>query len=155
MSADQASKGLSDNLRSALPPYVKHSSAILLFLQNTVDGNRILDSLRKSKLIPDSTIEIIDNYSKRLVAIPHKGKSYSRAEVLEKLSWVPFNEEKKFYGVSGDSLLLTSAYQMLNKDDIPAICEARRKTIYSASDEALDEYFELTRILFAVKNKGD
>jgi hypothetical protein len=107
-----------------------------------------------SSLIADSTQIEIDSYAKAFSLKPVEiEKPYNRKEVLEKLSWTPFNFKKGWYGASGDSLLQYSAYETLTKKDLPLIRKARIKTIFGASDEAFYEYFELTKMLFLIKSK--
>ena len=57
--------------------------------------------------------------------------------------------------MAGDKEFIQSAIALLQEEDLPALREARRKSIYGLSDEALHEYFALSRILLGVTNRLD
>ena len=78
----------------------------------------------------------------------------SRAEVLKTLNRIP-NFGGDFWGVAGDKELAQSAIALLQEEDLPVLREARRKSIYGLSDEALHEYFALSRVLLGVINRLD
>ena len=78
----------------------------------------------------------------------------SRAEVLQPLNRIP-NFGGDFWGVAGDKESTQSAIALLQEEDLPVLREARRKSIYGLSDEALHEYFALSRILLCVINRLD
>lgn len=78
----------------------------------------------------------------------------SRAEVLKTLNRIP-NFGGDFWGVAGDKAFAQSAIALLQEEDLPVLREARRKSIYGLSDEALHEYFALSRVLLGVINRLD
>jgi hypothetical protein len=130
---------------------VKHNAAVVLNLLSTDAGDRFIYSLIEEKQLGDSTVQFIKNDRKNFIVKP-KG-STSRTKILEALNDVPFNFEKEFYGFAGSENLIGSACRQLNKQDIDKIRDARRKSTPAISDEALHEYFALTKILMTVRNK--
>ncbi len=64
-------------------------------------------------------------------------------------------ESPPFFGVSGADRFIESAIANLNEADLPAIREARRKSITGISDEVLGEYFAYSRIIKGMVNRLD
>ncbi len=153
MNDDIATKELKDILVSDAPYYSKHSASFILFYQNTDEGNLFLDSIKSTEVLEDSTLEGLDYVTQLYTKIPEETSLYSRQDLLQKISWLPYNFEKEWFGISGDDSFLYSAYKNLLIEDIEIVREARYKTIYAPSDEALYEYLATTRVLFLVKAK--
>lgn len=131
----------------------KHNAAVVLNLLATDNGDKFLNSLIEKKQLGDSTVQFIIKDRKTFI-IKTKG-STSRAKVMEALNDVPYNFEKEFYGFAGNDKLISSACKQLNKEDIEKIRDARRKSTPGLSDEALHEYFALTKILMTVRDKNE
>lgn len=131
----------------------KHNAAIILNLVATDKGDSLINSLIEKNQFGDSTIQFIQKDRKTFKVKP-KG-SISREKVIEALNDVPYNFEKEFYGFASDKKLIGSACKQLNKHDIDKIRIARQKSIISLSDEALYEYFALTKILMTVRSKKE
>jgi|GEM_PF-3183474 len=129
----------------------KHNAAVVLNLLATDRGDDFLNLAIEKKQLEDSTIQFILNDKKNFIVKP-KG-STNREKVLEALNDVPYNFEKEFFGFAGNDELISSACSQLNKKDIEKIRVARRKSTPGLSDEALHEYFALTKILMTVRNK--
>lgn len=134
-------------------PTAKHNAAVVLNLLATDNGDSLLNSLIEKKQLGDSTVQFILRDRKAFIIKPEG--SASRAKVLEALNDVPYNFEKEFYGFAGNNNLISSACKQLKTQDVERIREARRKSTPGLSDEALHEYFALTRILMTVRDKKD
>jgi hypothetical protein len=59
------------------------------------------------------------------------------------------------YGVADHTAFITSAVATLKPDDFATIREARRKSLYNVSDEALSEYLAYTQIMIGMLNHLD
>ena len=59
------------------------------------------------------------------------------------------------YGVADHTAFITSAVATLRPDDFATIREARRKSLYNVSDEALSEYLAYTQIMIGMLNHLD
>ena len=134
-------------------PIAQHNAAVVLNLLSTDKGDNFIDSLIQTKQLGDSTIQFIMKDRKAFI-IKAKG-SESRSKVLEALNDIPYNFEKEFYGFAGNDKLIGSACKKLNKQDIDKIRAARKKATPGLSDEALHEYFALTKILMTVRDKKE
>ena len=64
-------------------------------------------------------------------------------------------ESPPFFGVSGADRFIESAIANLNEGDLPAIREARRRSITGISDEVLGEYFAYSHIIKGMVNRLD
>ena len=133
-------------------PTCRHNAAVVLNLMATDTGDDFLNSLINKKQLGDSTIKFIEKDRKTFIITP-KGAS-SRSKVLEALKDVPYNFEKRFFGFAGNDKLIGSACKQLGKADQELIREARQRSTPGLSDEALYEYFALTKILMTVRSKG-
>jgi hypothetical protein len=130
----------------------KHNASVILNLVSTERGDSLLNSLIENKQMPDSTIKFVEKDRKEFV-MHCKGQT-GRSKILEHLKDVPYNFEKEFYGFAGNDKLICSACNQLTIQDIELIREARRRSTPGISDEALYEYFALTRILMTVRAKN-
>lgn len=136
----------------------KHNAAVVLNLLSTDNGDKFLNSLIENKLLGDSTVQFIFKVRKTFIikeeSLTNQAKySTSHAKVIEALKDVPYNFEKEFYGFAGNNELIISACKQLRKEDIEKIRDARQKSTPGLSDEALYEYFALTKILMTVRDK--
>jgi len=131
----------------------KHNGAVVLTLIATDNGDSILNSLLERKVLADSTVDIVGKY--RAVPPLKEDGTATREKVLESLHDVPYNFEKEFYGFAGNADLIASACRLLNKGDQELIRDARSRSTPGLSDEALHEYFALTRILMIVRAKNN
>jgi hypothetical protein len=59
------------------------------------------------------------------------------------------------YGVADHTAFQTSAIATLEPEDFAAIREARRKSLYGISDQALEEYLAYTQIMIGMLNRLD
>jgi hypothetical protein len=64
-------------------------------------------------------------------------------------------ESPPFVGISDAARFIESAIATLTEADLPAIREARRKSIHGLSDETLYEFFAYTRIIEGIINRLD
>lgn len=129
----------------------KHNAAVLLNLLATDTGDSLLNSLILKKQLAQSTIQFIEKDRKTFIISPKGSKN--RSKVLEALNDVPYNMGKDFFGFAGNEDLINSACKQLTKQDIIKIRSARSKSTPALSDEALYEYFALTKILMTVRDK--
>jgi len=76
-----------------------------------------------------------------------------RKEIFKYLDEVQDNLKNKIGGFANNEVLICSAGKQLKHEDIEKIRVARKRSLSEVSDEALLEYFALSRILVAVRNK--
>lgn len=131
----------------------KHAAVALLSLSLTEDSFKAIKAVDRTSL-PESIRKSVDGSLKRQRIEDAGPTKKSRTEVLQTINRIPkFGGD--FWGVAGDKEFTQSAITLLQEQDLPALREARRKSIYSLSDEALHEYFALTRVLLGVINRLD
>ena len=133
--------------------YARSTAALLLAFNMTADSFKALKASNRTAFPAEvrSSIDSTMKYSRVDVSVPAK---MSRAEVLGKLKRIP-NYDSTFLGVAGDDVLELSALAVLKEDDLETLREARRKSLVAVSDEALGEYFALSKILLGVINRLD
>ena len=134
-------------------PATRTAAAVLLSLSSTPDSFKALKTVDRTSL-PEAVQKAIDISIKRQKYEDAGPTKKSRAEVLNTLARIP-KYGGNFWGVAGDKEFIQSAIALLQEEDLPALREARRKSIYGLSDEALHEYFALSRILLGVTNRLD
>jgi hypothetical protein len=134
-------------------PYTRSTAALLLSFSMTADSFKALKASNSATFPTEvrSSIDPTMKYSRVVVSVPAK---MSHAEVLGKLKRIP-NYDSTFLGVAGDDTLEQSALAVLKEDDLETLREARRKSLVAVSDEALGEYFALSKILLGVINRLD
>lgn len=131
---------------------IKHNGIYLLNLLSSNNGDKIINDLIKNKNLNDSTIQLLNQINKKLV-LDYKEGTLNYEKVIELLDDAPFNFEKQFYGFSGNTDLINSACSKLTSKDLEKLFEARKKSTFNLSDEALYEYYALTSIIMTVKKK--
>ncbi len=93
------------------------------------------------------------NADRKSISLPCKKSTISRNKILESLADAPYNFEKEFFGFAGNEDLICSACKQLTLQDLAIVREARQKALPGLSDEALHEYFALSKILMTLRNK--
>jgi hypothetical protein len=135
-------------------PYARSTAALILAFQLTQEGLEALNSFQERETFAPEIKEEIERSLKRApVATPGK-INLSREQVLARLRQIP-NYGDDSWGVAGNDELEASAIATLQEEDLPLLRAARRRSITGVSDEALYEYFALTRILRGVINRLD
>ncbi len=94
-----------------------------------------------------------EEYEKQHPELTPKGKLSDKD--LETVVSKKVEESPPFFGVAGADRFIESAVATLTEADLPAIREARRKSMQSISDEALGEYFAYSHIIRGVINRLD
>ncbi|MCC6141293.1 MAG: hypothetical protein IT389_11860 [Nitrospira sp.] len=131
----------------------RSTAALMLSMSMTEESYTALKSLPKT-FLPEQ-IRIAIEKSTKYQSIQESGPfKMTRAEVLNVLSRIP-NYGGDFWGVAGDKEFTKSAVGTLAYGDLPALREARRRSLSGLSDEALHEYFALSHILLRVINRLD
>lgn len=131
----------------------RNAAVALLPLSLTKDSLTALKAIDRTAL-PESIRKAIEGGLKHQRIEDTGPSKQSRAEVLKTLNRIPkFGGD--FWGVAGDREFAQSAIALLQEEDLSVLREARRKSIYGLSDEALHEYFALSRILLGVINRLD
>jgi hypothetical protein len=152
MSSASADQSLIRMLNSK-EPSTRSAAAVLLSLNLTKESFKALKTVNRTSL-PEPTRQAVESAMKYQRIEKSGSAKKSRAEVMHTLSRIPKYGED-FYGVAGDEEFAESAIAFLQEEDLPALREARRKSIYGLSDEALGEYFALSRVLLGVINRLD
>lgn len=134
-------------------PATRSTAVLLLSLSLTEESFKSLKSLDKASL-PKSVQEAVEASVKYHSVASAGSAKVSRADVLKTLNRIP-KYGGDFWGVAGDKEFAQSSVAVLTVEDIPALREARRKSISGLSDEALHEYFALSRTLLGVINRFD
>ena len=129
------------------------AAAVLLSISLTNDSFKALKTIDRASL-PEATRKAVEKTLKYKRFENGGSATKSRADVLNTLARIP-NYGKDFWGVAGDKEFAQSAIALLQEEDLPALREARRKSIYGLSDEALGEYFALSRVLLDIINRLD
>ena len=148
-SADQSLIRMLNSNESA----TRSAAVALLPLSLTKDSLNALKAIDRTAL-PESIRKAVEGVLRHQRIEDVGPTKQSRAEVLKTLNRIPkFGGD--FWGVAGDKEFAQSAIALLQEEDLPVLREARRKSIYGLSDEALHEYFALSRVLLGVINRLD
>jgi hypothetical protein len=148
-SADQSLIRMLNSKESA----TRTAAVALLSLSLTKDSLNAIRTVDRTDL-PESIRKSVEG-GLRYQRIESAGRTkHSRADVLKTLKRIP-NFGGDFWGVAGDKEFERSAIALLQEEDFPVLRDARRKSIYGLSDEALHEYFALSRVLLGVINRLD
>lgn len=131
----------------------RSAAVALLPLSLTKDSLTALKAIDRTAL-PESIRKSVEGCLRHQQIEDAGPMKQSRAEVLKTLNRIPkFGGD--FWGVAGDKEFTQSAIALLQEEDLPVLREARRKSIYGLSDEALHEYFALSMVLLGVINRLD
>jgi hypothetical protein len=152
MPSASADQSLIRMLNAKEPP-TRTAASVLLSLSLTKDSFKALKTVDRNSLSEPARRAVESAMKYQRIEKTGPGKR-SRAEVLDTLARIPKYGED-FWGVAGDKEFTESAIGLLKEEDLTALREARRKSIYSLSDEALGEYFALSRVLLGVINRLD
>jgi hypothetical protein len=148
-SADQSLIRMLNSKESA----TRNAAVALLSLSLTEDSFNAIKAVDRTAL-PEFIRKSVE-WSQKYQRIEDAGPSKkSRTEVLQTLNRIPkFGGD--FWGVAGDKEFAQNAIERLQEEDLPVLREARRKSLYGLSDEALHEYLALSRILLGAINRLD
>jgi hypothetical protein len=107
------------------------------------------------KTLPARDQDVIEYFVRRGVRREQAGAATkSRQEILAALARIP-NYDDTFWGFAADKEMAASAVRRLKAGDLDALRDARRRSITGVSDEALAEYFAISRIMVGVVNRLD
>jgi hypothetical protein len=131
--------------------YTRSTAALLLSFNMTANSFKTLKASNRGAFPEQVRLSIghTMKYSRVVVSA-----AMSHAEVLEKIRRIP-KYDSTFFGIAGDKMFEQSAIAVLKEDDLETLRGARRKSLVSVSDEALGEYFALSKILLGVINRLD
>jgi hypothetical protein len=105
-----------------------------------------------------------------IASLPHTQKEFDQLMVTKGAAFDQQIREKKptheqltkivadslpIYGVADHTAFQTSAIATLTPEDFATLREARRKSLYGVSDQALDEYLAYTQIMIGMLNHLD
>ena len=139
------------NLYSKGNEAAKKNAIPLLALLSTDAGDRFIDSLRRKSELDKQVDELIAGIKQDPKT--NETGSQGREAVLTALNDLPYNLDKNFFGFAGNTDLISSALKNLGKEDIELLRLGRSKSTPSLSDEALSEYFTLSKILLYIRTK--
>jgi len=131
--------------------YARSTAALLLSFNMTADSFKTLKASNTAAFPEQVRLSISHTMKYSRVVVSAKT---SHAEILEKIRRIP-NYDSTFFGIAGDKIFEQSAIAVLKEDDLETLRAARRKSLVSVSDEALGEYFALSKILLGVINRLD
>jgi len=131
----------------------RQNAAQVLNAISTPRGDSLINILIKKKQIPDSTINMILADKKGATASPTCNGDLNRETVLQRLKNYPGEVGQPDSEIAGNDELICSACKALTAEDIEIIRAARNRSTRGLSDEALYDYFALTKILLTVRNK--
>ena len=133
---------------TAQQDYVRSAAALLLAMNMTPQDFQSLRSLRLTDLPKNIRQEVESTLKPGKLPALNQVK-FTREQVLTFLGKIP-NYDNTFSGVAGNSDFMSSAMGTLTEADVPAIWKARQNCITGVSDEAIDEYVALSKILLGV-----
>jgi hypothetical protein len=64
-------------------------------------------------------------------------------------------EGEPIYGMANHTAFINSAIATLRPEDFDKVREARRRSLYDVSDESLEEYLAITRVMLGLVNRLD
>ena len=64
-------------------------------------------------------------------------------------------ESEPIYGIADRTSFMASAIATLKPEDFQTVREARRKSLFNASDESLSEYLAFTQVMIGLLNRLD
>jgi hypothetical protein len=132
---------------------VRHTAAIILSMNLTEKSFKTIASLGTMDGMPDTARkEIIAIRKYRAVRVTRPSK-YTREQMLEKVARFP--EIDPDVDQAEDPALDNSIYATFTEGDLNALREGRRRMIRGVSNESVDEYMEISRILLNLVNVLD
>jgi hypothetical protein len=134
-------------------PYARATAAKLLALSLSEPALRALKAFPWKGLGKDDR-GIIEDFVLRQPPTASKPGTKTRQEVLAAAARVP-NYREDFWGFASNKDLEASAVLRLEAGDLESLREARRRSITGVSDEALGEYFAITRVMLGLVNRLD
>jgi hypothetical protein len=134
-------------------PYARATAAKLLALSLSEPALRALKAFPWKGLGKDDR-GIIEDFVLRQSPTASKPGTKTRQEVLAAAARVP-NYREGFWGFASNKDLEASAVLRLEAGDLESLREARRRSITGVSDEALGEYFAITRVMLGLVNRLD
>jgi len=138
---------------SSLDEEVRSTAAIILSQNLTEDSLKALSALggveKFSKEAQDSVRFVI---TRRTVEVSKPAK-YTRQQMLAKLARLPDMDGE--IDEAENKALDNSIYATLAPDDLPALREGRRRMIVGVSNESVEGYEEMSRILLNLINALD
>jgi hypothetical protein len=131
----------------------KHNAAVALNLLSTNKGDSLINHLIETKQLADSTIKFILSDRKQFTGSLICNGGTDRNSILQQLKGFPGSPERVDPHVAGNDDFICSACKNLTPKDADVVRAARDKSTPGPSDEALYDYFALTKILMTVRNK--
>lgn len=132
---------------------VRSAAAIILSQNLTEDSLRALNSLGGMDKFSKEAQESVRFVTTRRPVEVSKPAKYSRQQILDKLARLP--EMDAEIDEAEDKALDNSIYATLTPDDLAALREARRRMIVGVSDESVEGYEEMSRVLLNLINVLD
>jgi hypothetical protein len=134
-------------------PEVRDTAAIILSFNMTEESFKVIASLGSMdgfSKYAKAQVTAVRGYQTVQVVRPSK---YTREQMLEKVARFP--EIDPNLDQAEDEALDNSVYSTFTADDLGALREGRRRMVQGVSDESVDEYEELSRVLLNLINVLD
>ena len=138
---------------TAPEPHASATAAKVLAVSLTEPGLAALNAGITARLSTDDR-DIVERFTRWKAYTPPAAPSLDRAAILKTVAAFP-GGSRRMVSVAGDKAFESSAGAVLTAADVPALRAARRRAVYGVSDEAMAEYFTLTRVLLDVVNRLD
>lgn len=129
----------------------KHNAILFLKILATDKGDSLIEDRIINEQVPDSTYEELEylrnNYNLTCAAY------MSRKKVLRYLEEIPSKVKNKTSGFANNNNLVCSACTQLKYEDVEKIRAARMRSLLEPTNEALLEYYALSKVLVTVRSK--
>jgi hypothetical protein len=132
---------------------VRSTAAIILSQNLTEDSLRALNALGGMDKFAKEAQESVRFVTTRRPVEVSKPAKYTRRQMLDKLARLP--EMDAEIDEAEDKALDNSIYATLTPDDLAALREGRRRMIVGVSDESVEGYEEMSRVLLNLINVLD
>lgn len=129
---------------------VRNTAAIILSQNLTEDSLKALSSLRAMENFSKEAQESVRFVTTRHAVEASKPAKYTREQMLNKLARLP--EMDGNIDEAENKALDNSIYATLTPDDVAALREGRRHMIGGVSNESVEGYEEVSRVLFNLIN---
>ncbi|MGH9513921.1 MAG: hypothetical protein ACRD2U_17480 [Terriglobales bacterium] len=137
----------------ASEPEVRDTAAVILSLNMTEDSFRAIASLGARSGLSKAALDQVESVRKYQAVPVSRPSKYTRQQMLEKISRLPEVED----GINDaeNRALDNSIYAEINDGDLNALREGRERMIQGVSNESVEGYLEMSRILLNLINVLD
>lgn len=132
---------------------VRDTSALVLSQNLTEESYKALTSLGEMKGFSEESRQAVTYIKTRQHVEVTKPSKYTRQQMLDKLARLPDMDPD--IDEAEDKALDNSVYATLTADDLDALREGRRRMIVGVSNESVEGYQEISRVLLNLINVLD